>query len=150
MDTAEYNRFAPPVREVVNSLFEPNIRTDLMNLIMDYHSAQGHGEVNSFFEGFSQCWNALVRHTIDFLGSYPDCPDTDDAFLSTYTFYPETLKETVRTMSQVIRTTGGLPGDSRANIIEPQLAYALRKLEMGLQPGLGVAHGFCTIVEVIK
>lgn len=150
MDTAEYNRFAPPVREVVNSLFEPNIRTDLTNLILDYHPAKGHGEVNSFFEGFSQCWNALVRHTIGFLDSFPDCPDTEETFLSTYTFYSETLKETVRTMSQVIRTTGDLPGDSRANIIEPQLAYALRKLEMGLQPGLGVAHGLCAIVEVIK
>jgi SAM-dependent methyltransferase len=150
IDTAEYNRYAPPIREAVNSLFEPNVRTDLTSLIVDYFPRKGHGETNSFFEGFSQCWNALVRHSIDFLDSYPDCPDPEGTFLAAYTFYPETLKQAVRTMSQVIRTTGGLPGDSRANVIEPQLAYALRKLEMELQPGLGVAHGLCAVVEIVK
>jgi SAM-dependent methyltransferase len=150
IDTAEYNKNATPIRQAVNSLFEPNCRTDLHSLLVDYVPRKGHGEVNSFFEGFSQCWNALIRHTISFLDSYPDCPDPDGPFLSKYTFYPESLKQTVSTMSRVVRTTGDLPGDTRANIIEPQLAYALRKLEMDLQPGLGVAHGFCSVVEVVK
>jgi hypothetical protein len=45
---------------------------------------------------------------------------------------------------------GDLPGDSRANIIEPQLAYALRKLEMELQTGDGVGHGLVGVFEIKK
>jgi hypothetical protein len=41
----------------------------------------------------------------------------------------------------------GLP---RENIIEPQLGYALRYLEMKLQKGLGCGHGFVGIFEVNK
>jgi hypothetical protein len=36
----------------------------------------------------------------------------------------------------------------RENIIEPQLGYALRYLEMKLQRGLGCAHGLVGIFEV--
>lgn len=41
-------------------------------------------------------------------------------------------------------------GDSRANIIEPQLAYALRRLEMDMQPGWGVGHGLVAVLEINK
>jgi hypothetical protein len=41
----------------------------------------------------------------------------------------------------------GLP---RENIIEPQLGYALRYLEMKLQRGQGCAHGLVGIFEVNK
>jgi len=54
------------------------------------------------------------------------------------------------TMKKVINATGLLPGDTRANIIEPQLAYALRKLEMDMQPGFGVGHGLIGILEICK
>ena len=53
-------------------------------------------------------------------------------------------------MEKVITSTGDLPGDSRANIIEPQLAYALRKLEMELQTGNGVGHGLVGVFEIKK
>lgn len=53
-------------------------------------------------------------------------------------------------MHKVITATGDLPGDSRANIIEPQLAYSLRKLEMELQTGMGISHGLCAIAKVLK
>ncbi len=38
----------------------------------------------------------------------------------------------------------------QANIIEPQLAYALRDLENSLQHGDGMGHGLSVIVEVVK
>jgi hypothetical protein len=39
----------------------------------------------------------------------------------------------------------GLP---RENIIEPQLGYALRTLEMKLQRGLGCSHGLVGVFEI--
>lgn len=150
METAEYNRHAAPIRTVVNSLLEPNVRTDIDRLIIDHVPLEGHDEINAFFEGFSQCWNTLVRHTISFLSRYPGIEESADEVLSSRTFYPESLRQAIATMHKVISCTGDLPGDARANIIEPQLAYCLRKLEMELQPGLGVAHGLCAIVEVEK
>jgi hypothetical protein len=41
----------------------------------------------------------------------------------------------------------GLP---RENIIEPQLGYALRYLEMKLQQGLSCSHGLVGVFEVNK
>ena len=150
MDTAEYNRHAPPIRGIVNSLLEPNCRTDLEGLIVDYVPFDGRERVNEFFERFSQCWNALVRHTVEMLAAYPDVPEGPETILAGNSFYPQPLRESVATMHKVITSTSDLPGDARANIIEPQLAYSLRKLEMELQQGLGVAHGLCAVVEVVK
>jgi SAM-dependent methyltransferase len=150
MDTADYNKHCPAIREVVNSLLEPNTRTDLSALVVDYIPKKGFDELNRFFEGFCMCWNTLVKHTMEFLAEYPDNPETDGDTLSTYVFYPDALKETIVTMKKVIYSTGKLPGDARANIIEPQLAYALRKLEMDLQPGSGVGHGLGAVLEIIK
>ncbi|MCK4910237.1 MAG: class I SAM-dependent methyltransferase, partial [Thermodesulfovibrionales bacterium] len=150
METAEYNKHAPALRTIVNSLLEPNCRTDLEGLKIDYVPLEGHDKVNEFFSRFSQCWNALVSHTIDMLASYPDIPQSPEALFAGNTFYPQPLREVIETMHKVICSTGELPGDARANIIEPQLAYSLRKLEMELQQGLGIAHGLCAIAEVVK
>ncbi|MEJ2696845.1 MAG: class I SAM-dependent methyltransferase [Candidatus Sulfobium sp.] len=149
MDTAEYNRHCPAMREVVNSLLEPNTRTDLESLIIDYSPKKGFAELNVFFEGFAMCWNTLVRRTMEFLSEFDDTSSEGGGLnLQMYTFYPEALKQAVKIMKKVIEATGGLPGDTRANIIEPQLAYALRRLEMEMQPGAGVGHGFVGIVEI--
>jgi ubiquinone/menaquinone biosynthesis C-methylase UbiE len=150
MDTAEYNRHAPALRGIISSLLEPNCRTDLEGLIINYVPLDGHDEVNGFLESFSQCWNALVKHAIDLLAAYPELPQSSEELLASHSYYPQPLRETVATMHKVITCTGDLPGDARANIIEPQLAYSLRKLEMQLQQGLGVAHGLCAVLEVVK
>jgi len=151
MDTAEYNRHCPAIRGVVNSLLEPNTRTDLESLIIDYSPRKDFAELNSFFEGFTMCWNTLVRRTMEFLSKFDDTSSAGEGLnLEMYTFYPEPLKEAVKTMKRVIDATGRLPGDTRANIIEPQLAYALRRLEMEMQPGAGVGHGLVGILEIRK
>ncbi|MDI6885949.1 MAG: hypothetical protein QMD22_06320 [archaeon] len=36
----------------------------------------------------------------------------------------------------------------RENVIEPQLGYALRNLEMRMQRGLGAAHGLLAVLSV--
>ena len=52
-------------------------------------------------------------------------------------------------MRLVVEGVGWLGlGPPRENIIEPQLGYALRYLEMKLQRGLGCSHGFMGVFEV--
>jgi SAM-dependent methyltransferase len=150
IDTAEYNRHCTPVREAVNSLLEPNTRTDLISLIVDYVPKNGFPQLNKYFEGFAMSWNTLVKHTIEFLSEYQEGAGNTGGSAEHYQFYPEPLRIAVETMQKVVDTTGGLPGDSRANIIEPQLAYALRRLEMNLQSGLGTGHGLAAILEINK
>ncbi len=150
MDTAEYNSHCLSIRQAVNSLLEPNTRTDLSTLIIDYIPKRGFTGLNKFFEGFSVCWNTLIGHTMEFLSEFNEKSVNSNNSTDLYTFYPESLKETVETMKEVITTAGNLPGDSRANIIEPQLAFALRKLEMDTQPGEGAAHGLIGILEINK
>jgi hypothetical protein len=150
MDTAEYNRDCTPVREAVNSLLEPNHRTDLNNLIVDYVPREGFSTLNRFFDKFSSSWNTLVNQTIELLANYGHGDEPEGRASDFYHFYPAPLRMAVETMEKVIRSTGGLPGDSRANIIEPQLAYGLRKLEMELQTGNGIGHGLVGVFEIKK
>lgn len=152
MDTGDYNKNCPAIRKVVNSLLEPNQRTDLNELFIDYMPRKGFQVMNSFFEMFSMSWNALVRHTVEFLQEYheSDRHHVEEKGADSYEYYPEPLKVAVDTMRRVINTTGDLPGDTRANIVEPQLAYALRKLEMELQSGIGSGHGLVGILEIVK
>lgn len=148
MDTGDYNRRCTPVREVVNSLLEPNIRTDLTSLVVDYVPRRGFAELNMFFEKFAMSWNTLVKYTIEFLAKYEGGGGRAEGSLDLYRFYPEPLRKAIETMQRVVQTTGDLPGDSRANIIEPQLAYALRRLEMELQSGAGTGHGLVGIFKI--
>jgi SAM-dependent methyltransferase len=150
MDTGDYNRHCTPVREAVNSLLEPNIRTDLSSLIVDYVPRHGFTELNRFFEKFTMSWNTLVKHTIEFLAEYGQNEGRAGSSVDIYKFYPESLRKAVETMQRVVSTTGDLPGDTRANIIEPQLAYALRRLEMELQSGAGTGHGLVGILKINK
>jgi SAM-dependent methyltransferase len=150
IDTGEYNRHCTPVREAVNSLLEPNTRTDLTSLIVDYVPRHGFTELNRFFEKYTMSWNTLVKKTIEFLAEYDENDGQTESSIDLYKFYPESLRKAVKTMQRVVRTTGDLPGDTRANIIEPQLAYSLRSLEMDLQPGAGVGHGLVCILEIKK
>ncbi len=148
IDTGDYNRHCTPVREAVNSLLEPNIRTDLTTLIVDYVPRHGFTEFNRFFEKFTMSWNSLVKHTTEFLDEYEENNGHVENSVDLYKFYPESLRNAVETMHRVVNTTGNLPGDSRANIIEPQLAYALRRLEMDLQSGVGTGHGLVGILKI--
>jgi hypothetical protein len=55
------------------------------------------------------------------------------------------------TIDRVINDTEWMwSGDPRANIIEPQLGYALRDLESKLQQGLGCGHGLLVILKIRK
>ncbi len=153
LSTGDYNRHAPRcLRYQTNSLFEGYTRTDLTTLMVDYVPRPGFDHLNNFFEHFFMCCNTLIEHTIAMLRNYscrkgelcqspPEVPP----------YYPEPLKDAIHTMRSVIEGSGWLGwGDPRANIIEPHLGFSLRKLEMDLQPGIGVGHSLVGVFEVVK
>jgi len=151
MDTGDYNRYCPEMRFPVNSLFEGYNRTDLENLQIDFVPRDGFGQLNNFFEMFFMSVNTLVSYTIELLTRY----DSEKASVvdppEIRPFYPEPLKVAMNAMLRVVEGVGWLPwGDVRSNVIEPQLGYCLRKLEMELQPGTGVGHSLCGIFEILK
>ena len=146
MDTAVYNPNAQPIRRVLNSLHADNVRTDLTNLIIDYTPKRGYEEQNRFFEELQVAWNTLVEFTIEKLKRSKDWKMP--ARVETMDL---PLKQQVKTMDRVIENVGWMKmGDPRANIIEPQLGYALRELEMSYQQGKGMAHAILGLFKVVK
>ena len=152
MDTGDYNAHCPKIRLPVNSLFEGYVRTDLESLLIDYVPRKGFDHLNNFFEMFFLSCNTLIKHTIFLLSHYDGETERFDGEADTILpFYPEPLKEAMRTMHRVIEGISWLSwGDVRANVIEPHLGYSLRRLEMDLQPGTGVGHGLVGIFEIRK
>jgi len=133
MDTAEYNDYCKPLRLAVNSLFEPNVRTNLEDLLITYHPQEDFPALNSFFDDFSTQWNALVRGVIE------SGRDSEREI-----GMPELKK-----LEQMVSNVRGIEDSNyRENVLEPQLGYALRNLEMRLQRGMGAAHGLLAILRV--
>jgi len=147
LETGDYNPHCPDLRLPINSLFEGYVRTDLEKLLVDYVPRRGFDHLNKFYESFFLSSNTLTEHTIAMLsGSSRGSVDT-----IIEPFYPEPLKEAIRTMQVVIEAAGQLRyGDARANIIETHLGYSLRKLEMELQTGTGMGHGLIGVFEIDK
>ena len=135
MNTGEFNPHAQPIRLAVNSLLQFNRRTELESLIFDYVPHDGFPELNSFFEKMHVVWNALVYASIEALDHWED-----DEWLRAMPAidYPQPVKDAVRTIRSVVKNAQSFRmGDVRANIIEPQLGYLLRNLEVELGAGLG-------------
>jgi SAM-dependent methyltransferase len=150
-DTGDYNKNCPKLRAAVNSLFEGYLRTDLENLLVDFVPREGFDHLNNFFEMLFMSCNTLVTHTTSLLSEYDPETETSRPTTDILPFYPEPLKEAMKSMQRVIEGAGWLKwGDVRANFIEPQLGYTLRKLEMDLQPGKGMGHGLVGIFEIQK
>lgn len=149
LETREYNPNCPDLRLPINSLFEGYTRTNLERLLVDYVPRHGFAHLNNFFESFFMSCNTLVEHTIAMLAGY----ESDGGEITTRVepFYPEPLKEAIKTMRVVVEAASHLQyGDPRANMIEPHLGYALRKLEMELQSGAGMGHSLVGIFEINK
>lgn len=147
VNTQYYNKKAQPLRRVVSSLHADNIRTDLNDLIVDIPPVEGFDEQNRFFAEQQKRWNTLVEHTIDIVNNpnqWGDLPDSVEEF-------DVCLRKEIRVMNRVIQNVGWMKmGDPRANIIEPQLGYALRELEMGYQEGKGMSHAMMVIFAIEK
>jgi hypothetical protein len=152
MDTCEYNPYAQPLRDAVNSLHEPYIRTELDSLLVNYAPRPGFEFLNDYFEHLQMSWNALVRYVQQLLEEY----DVEKRALqsdqpSIPGSYPPALRDMMDRMRLVVQGIGWLGyGLPRENIIEPQLGYGLRYLMAKLQKGQGAAHGLVGIFEVDK
>jgi len=143
MDTAQYNRHCQPLRGTVNSLFELGVRTDLERVLINYVPRESFPEVNAYHRRLADCWNYLVEYVIALLSG--------DEAPSALPQVPLCLRRALSAMKRAVRAAGSVKiGDPRANLIEPQLGYCLRELEMGLQQGLGCGHGLVAILELVK
>jgi SAM-dependent methyltransferase len=155
MDTQDYNPHLRPLRKAVNSLLERNIRTDPEQLLIDYIPHPDIRFTDLFFQQFQSCWNSLVRYTMGLCQEHDGRRPGPGAPSSTGEVYradaPRVLLKVLEHMKQVIQGIGHFNmEDARANVVEPQLAYALRELEMSLQRGAGNGHGIVGIFVVNK
>ena len=143
--TNEYDTCLPPLRTVVNSLFELNRRTALDELLVDFRPVEGMTRISDFFSEFATCWNRLTEFTFIRLSD----PRIGLVSLDGWSQFPAPLQAALMTMDRVIHSVSWMNlGDIRANIIEPQLAYLLRQLEQAMQQGLGCGHGLLAVVRV--
>lgn len=147
MDTAEYNPNAPALRTAVNSLFEKSVRTDLSRLLVKPVPKPGFESQNRFFDRLFNCGNRLVEYVASLLENHDRGKDLPEV--------PEDPSGPLRTamsaMRSLVRGAGWITWcDPRAEIIEPQLGYCLRNLEMELQPGAGLGHGLVAVFEIRK
>jgi SAM-dependent methyltransferase len=146
VDTGEYNDWVSPVRAAVNRLHEPNMRTDFDELKCRIEPTSGHDDLNQYYDGLRYCWNNLITYCQRRLER-----KLHPIQVKEWRAFPPALQMAVMTLDRVIDTVSWMRmGDPRANIIEPQLGYALRNLEMELQRGLGRGHALVGILEVRK
>jgi len=143
MDTAQYNPHSQPLRRLVNSLFEPSVATNLDELLVYYVPKEGFKDQNSYYQHLTTWWNYLINHTK--AGLEQSIPQAVPAGM------PSAARRSLNAMKKLLSTAAKLKiGNPRNSLIEPQLAYCLRELEMGIQRGLGCGHGFVAIFEIVK
>jgi len=146
VDTREYNDWIKPVRGAVNSLHEDNVRTDLERLKAHVHPVPGHDELNQYFAAQQFCWNNLVDYCQRRLEKRQNPVRTKN-----WRSFPPALQIAIMALDRVVDAVAWMRmGDPRANIIEPQLGYTLRSLELQLQEGAGRGHALVGIFEVRK
>jgi len=143
METAQYNPHCQPLRRLVNSLFEANVCTDLDEVLLHYVPRDGFAEVNAYHQKLADCWNYLVTCTKALL----EGSKLPEALAE----MPLPLRRSLSVMKGIARTAVKTRiGNPRASLVEPQLGYCLRELEMGIQQGLGCGHGLVAIFEIVK
>jgi len=145
VDTGQYGTCLPPLRGLVNSLFEHNVRTPLEALRVNWRPVEGADELNAFFLRLAKCWNVVTDFTIERLGGARVNLVEKEGWRG----FPPALQMALVTMDRIIDSVTWMDvGDIRANIVEPQLAYVLRRMQQDLQEGRGCGHGLVAVLEV--
>lgn len=144
-DTRQHGTCLPPLRSLVNRLYEHNVRTRLQDLLVTWKDVEGAGDLNAFFSMMADCWNQLIDFTnTRFRGERVDLVE-----MKGWREFPPALQMALVTMDRVIDSVAWIDvGDVRANVIEPQLAYVLRRMQQRLQRGSGCGHGLVAIVKI--
>ncbi len=146
LDTREYGSSLPPLRSLVNRLYEQNVRTRLEDLRVRLPQPPSHNDaVDRFLATLSTCWNRVIDFTLERLrGRRTSLVDLDG-----WRDFPPPLQVALMTMDRVVDSVSWIDvGDTRANIIEPQLAYVLQRLEHSLQQGLGCGHALLVVLSI--
>ncbi len=147
IETGTYNGNPQPLRLMVSSLFERGLRTYFPDLKVSFQPKEGFKHVNEALQVLADSWNSLLDYTMLLMEHYDDGEEL-------LPYPPQTdiksLEKAYRVMRQTLEGSRGLYGDIRADLIEAQLGYALRSLEMGLQNGTGVGHGLVAVIRVNK
>ncbi|MBI2894363.1 MAG: class I SAM-dependent methyltransferase [Deltaproteobacteria bacterium] len=145
VDTREYGTCLPPLRSLVNHLYEQNVRTKLAHMRVTYRPVEGAEELNQFFTRMAQCWNILIDFMIERLGG----ARVNLVEMADWREYPSPLQMALVTLDRLIDSVAWIDvGDVRANVIEPQFAYVLRRMEHQLQEGKGCGHGLLAVLQV--
>jgi SAM-dependent methyltransferase len=144
VDTREYGCRLPPLRGLVNRLYERTIRTPIEELHVDWCPAPPDAAAAGFFRTLTESWNQVIDFTLARMSRRID-PGT----LPGWPSFTPALKAALATMDQVVGSAGTIDvGDTRADVVEPQLAYVLQRLELTLQGGLGCGHGLLAVLRV--
>lgn len=145
VDTGEYGARLPPLRRLVNRLYEQNVRTNLGQLLIEFEPIHDAGYLNEVFGRLSRCWSTVVEFArVRLAGRRVDLVEMDG-----WRDFPAALQMALLTLDRVIDSVAWMDvGDVRANIIEPQLAYVLQRMQYGLQEGLGCGHGLVAVLSV--
>jgi SAM-dependent methyltransferase len=148
MNTGEFNPHAQPIRSAVNRLLAFYHRTDLQTLLFNYGPHHEFSRLNQFFESFQMAWNAVIYDAMEAIDRWKDkawldTPPRED--------FPGPVREAMIAVRKIVRNIEHFRmDDPLANVIEPQLGYNLRNLEVSLQRGLGAGHGLLAIYELKK
>ncbi len=145
-DTRSFNSKLKPIRRCINSLHEDYLRTNLDELMLDASIFPDHPFISPLLHELINSWNILLeftQHRLSHNFSLPEIKGWDE--------FPKPLQFALMTIDRVIADVGWMwYGDPRANIIEPQLGYALRTLEYEMQRGWGCGHGLIAVLKVKK
>lgn len=145
-DTREYNDRLKPIRRAVNSLHQDYLRTNLEELILDPAIVPDRPVIAPPLRELIDSWNVVVEYCQQRL--WERCSLTQ---LEGWDDFTKPLQFALMTIDRVIADVGWMwYGDPRANIIEPQLGYALRTLEYEMQQGRGCGHGLVAILKTHK
>ncbi len=145
VDTQEYGTHLPPLRKLVNRLFEHNLRTHLDQLSIEFRPVANAQELNEFFRTLTECWNTVVNFARARLaGSRVELVE-----MPGWRDFPPPLQMGLMMLDRIVDSVAWIDvGDVRANVIEPQLAYVLRRMEHDLQDGRGSGHGLVAVLRV--
>ncbi len=151
MDTGEYNMNKSPMRRVLNSLFENSQRTNIESLLFKYKPIEGFDYLNDFFRNFQTEWNLIISFVLKTFSGLENKIESFENKRDILSYYPTNVQKAIKVFKRAINISEFIEyGDSRATILELQLGYILRNLEVSHQCGNGYGHGIIGIFEVKK
>lgn len=152
METGDYSAHPLPLRSYVNRLHDPESRTDLEMLLFELDSLpEGFGGAREILTGLHASWTGLVRFVEKSLAALQRGNGPPAGTENTDTAIPEPGRRAIERLRRTFDVASRLEFDDvRAQLIEPQLGFALRDLEIAHQRGHGHGHGLVGAWEVQK